>query len=709
MEQLSAYTLDIAPLVSTPLFIGLGVMLGIGICASLFFKKQRGVARALVLALCALALTNPSIVNENRERVNDVVAVIVDESASQTLGGRQAQTQAALEHMQAQLASLPHLEVRVKTLPPLSTQQGSEDVGTPLLGLLNKTLSDVPHSRIAGAILITDGIVHDVPSTPSVFPLKAPLHVLLTGKQDDKDRKITLLDAPRFGLVGKESTLRLRIDETHSLGKNAQTAQLTVRQDGAMKQRLQVRVGEMQSINITLDHAGTTIIEMDVEPLEGELTLLNNKLVVNMEGVREKLNVLLVSGEPHAGERTWRNLLKSDANVDLVHFTILRPPEKLDGTPIHELALIAFPTRELFQVKIKQFDLIILDRYADQRILPLPYYDNIARYVAEGGALLVAAGPEFAGSSSIATTPLAPALPASPSGQVFETPFKPQLTSQGERHPVTRDLKGAFPLEKPQWGEWQRLIGSQSVRGITVMSDASKRPLLVLSHEGKGRVGMLLSDHAWLWARGYQEGGPHVDLLRRMSHWLMKEPELEEEALRAFSRNGDVLIERQSMQEITQPARITFPDGSIRDVPLVTSRAGVFTARVPSPISGLVRIEHGSLTTAVGVGSLHNKELEDVISTQERLLPLVEKTKGSLHRLAREGTAQLNLPSIQRVSAQTPRDENIIQLVSQESSRLLGIRFEPLIMGLLGLLTLLFPMIIMWVWEGRGKKALKRS
>ena len=119
---------------------------------------------------------------------------------------------------------------------------------------------------------------------------------------------------------------------------------------------------------------------------------------MTIEGIREKLRVLLVSGEPHAGERTWRNLLKSDANVDLVHFTILRPPEKQDGTPINELSLIAFPTRELFQQKIKEFDLIIFDRYANQSVLPSTYFDNIVRYVREGGAVLVAAGPEFAGA-----------------------------------------------------------------------------------------------------------------------------------------------------------------------------------------------------------------------------------------------------------------------------------------------------------------------
>ena len=139
--------------------------------------------------------------------------------------------------------------------------------------------------------------------------------------------------------------------------------------------------------------------------------------MVSIDGVRDKLRVLLVSGEPHAGERTWRNLLKSDASVDLVHFTILRPPEKQDGTPINELSLIAFPTRELFQQKIKEFHLIIFDRYARQGVLPIIYFDNIARYVQEGGAVLVAAGPDYASPTSIWRTPLEQILPAEPSGR----------------------------------------------------------------------------------------------------------------------------------------------------------------------------------------------------------------------------------------------------------------------------------------------------
>ena len=179
-------------------------------------------------------------------------------------------------------------------------------------------------------------------------------------------------------------------------------------------------VGTPQRVDIPIPHGGANIVEIEASPLAGELTPVNNRAVVTIDGVRDKLRVLLVSGEPNAGERTWRNLLKSDASVDLVHFTILRPPEKQDGTPINELSLIAFPTRELFQQKIGEFQLIIFDRYARQGVLPMIYFDNITRYVRDGGAVLVAAGPDYASQTSIWRTPLDAILPAEPSGDVTE-------------------------------------------------------------------------------------------------------------------------------------------------------------------------------------------------------------------------------------------------------------------------------------------------
>ena len=293
-----------------------------------------------------------------------------------------------------------------------------------------------------------------------------------------------------------------------------------------------------------------------------------------IDGVRDKLRVLLVSGEPHAGERTWRNLLKSDASVDLVHFTILRPPEKQDGTPINELSLIAFPTRELFQQKINEFQLIIFDRYARQGVLPIIYFDNIARYVRQGGAVLVAAGPDYASQTSIWRTPLDVILPAEPSGRMTDTAFRAQLTDLGKRHPVTRGLEGADE-DPPHWSRWFRLVDTNASKGTAVMHGPDNKPLLVLSREGEGRVALLLSDHIWLWARGYEGGGPHIDLLRRLSHWLMKQPDLEEEALRLLVRGRDLTVQRQTMSDAVSDVTLTTPSGKTRTLTLSAAEPGV--------------------------------------------------------------------------------------------------------------------------------------
>ena len=308
---------------------------------------------------------------------------------------------------------------------------------------------------------------------------------------------------------------------------------------------------------------------------------MNNRAVVSIDGVRDKLRVLLVSGEPHAGERTWRNLLKSDASVDLVHFTILRPPEKQDGTPINELSLIAFPTRELFQQKIDEFQLIIFDRYARQGVLPIIYFDNIARYVRNGGAVLVAAGPDYASSTSLWRTPLEVILPAEPSGQVTETPFRAQLSNVGKRHPVTRDLEGSAS-DPPRWSRWFRVVDTKKAEGATVMQAADDKPLLVLSREGEGRIALLLSDHIWLWARGYEGGGPHLDLLRRLSHWLMKQPELEEEALRLSSHGRELSIERQSMADTIGEVTVTAPSGTTTTLTLQSAQPGLWRGSMPA-------------------------------------------------------------------------------------------------------------------------------
>jgi hypothetical protein len=452
-------------------------------------------------------------------------------------------------------------------------------------------------------------------------------------------------------------------------------------------------------VQIAIPHAGPNIVEIEASPLERELTTVNNRAVVSIDGVRDKLRVLLVSGEPHSGERTWRNLLKSDANVDLVHFTILRPPEKQDGTPINELSLIAFPTRELFQQKINEFQLIIFDRYARQGVLPIIYFDNIAKYVREGGAVLVAAGPDYASQTSIWRTPLDQILPAEPTGRMTETPFRATLSDAGRRHPVTRGLEGGND-DPPHWSRWFRLVDTKTANGTTVLQGPDAKPLLLLSREGEGRVALLLSDHIWLWARGYEGGGPHLDLLRRLSHWLMKQPDLEEEALRLIVRGRELTVQRQTMADAVDPVTLTAPSGASRMLTLSSSEPGVWKSAVQANELGLWRATDGKLTALVNVGPANPREFSEVTSTPDVIAPLANATGGDSRRVT--DASGINMPRIVAVrSSDTYKGEDWLGVKMRDASVVRGIGVLPMFAGLLGLLLLIGSLAATWAREGR--------
>src|SRR6202789_2817609 len=562
------YGTPFTPLVPT-LVLWLALAAIIVIAGLLLLGRSRGAAvRVAALALILLALANPSFTREDREPLSSVAAVVIDKSPSQNFGDRTRETEKAREALVDSLKKINGLEVRVVE----AGQADGETDGTKLFGALSSALSDVPVDRVAGAFMITDGRVHDIPANAAALGFQAPVHALITGRKDERDRRIAISAAPRFGIVGQVQTITYRLDDQ---GVSGERSKIVVRRDGEVINERTVLSGQTVNVDVDIKHSGPNIVEIEAFPLADELTPVNNRAVVAIDGVRDKLRVLLVSGEPHSGERTWRNLLKSDASVDLVHFTILRPPEKQDGTPINELSLIAFPTRELFQQKINDFQLIIFDRYARQGVLPMIYFDNINRYVRDGGAVLVAAGPDYASQTSIWRTPLNAILPAEPSGNVTEQAFRPSLTELGQRHPVTRGLEGSDSTP-PHWSEWFRIVDTRNANGTTVMQGPDQKPLLVLSHEGEGRVALLLSDHIWLWARGFEGGGPHLDLLRRLSHWLMKEPELDEEALRLTVSGHDLVVRRQTMADQVADVTLTSPSGTTQTLKLDAKEPGVW-------------------------------------------------------------------------------------------------------------------------------------
>jgi hypothetical protein len=648
----SAFTLATAPLLPWAAIALLGgacvLVLGLGI-----LRRAPGLPwRAIALAILLAALVNPSVVEEQRAPQRDIAIVVVDESPSQRLGDRQDATAAALATLKDRFSQQRDLDLRV--IRAGKPQPGAGDDGTRLFKALDHALSDVPRQRLAGVVMITDGQVHDVPAGDGIAAAEtigAPLHALLSGRPDEGDRRLVVSQAPSFGLVGKELRLTIRVEDLPESSpkkrdESPSRARVTWRKDGGAPHQVGVEVDRDVPLPVTIDHGGSNVVEIEVEPGPQELTLDNNRAVVVVNGVRDRLRVLLVSGEPHAGERVWRNILKSDPSVDLVHFTILRPPEKQDGTPIRELSLIAFPIRELFDVKLDEFDLIIFDRYSRRGVIPQAYLENVTRYVRNGGAFLEAAGPSFGTPLSLARTPLGSILPTEPTGNVYEEGFKARVTDQGRRHPVTEGLPGAgAPGGEPTWGRWVRQVEARVHHGVTVISGDHGGPLLVLDRVEKGRVAQLLSDQMWFWARGFEGGGPQAELLRRLAYWLMKEPDLEENDLRAMVEGDRLIVTRQSLEPDDRPVTVTMPDGSSRGLTLSPESGGRSTGNLAIDEMGLYRVTDGSRTALAAAGPLNPIEFADVRSTPEKLAPVVSATGGGVFWV---GTG--TMPEIRRVS-----------------------------------------------------------
>jgi hypothetical protein len=663
-------------------------------------RRRTAVWRALGFAALLIALANPRLVIENREKLRDTAVLVVDRTGSQTIAERTRQTDAARAEMQKRLAAVEGVDLRV-----VEVEDGGKDDGTRLFRALSSAIGDLPRERIAGVVAITDGVIHDVPADPTALGFGGPFHALITGHPGERDRRIELVEAPRFGLVNKDVTIKARVLDPGF----SDPVPVTVSVDGQRLSSSEAKPGEVLTIPVPVSHAGRIVVEIDAAPAKDELTLRNNKAVVTLEGVRERLRVLLVSGAPHAGERVWRNLLKSDPSVDLVHFTILRPPEKSDGTPINELALIAFPQKELFEEKLHDFDLVIFDRFTNNITLPQRYFGNIADYVRGGGALLISAGPEFIGRGGLWNTQLEPVLPAIPDGRIIETPYRAHVGIEGQRHPVTRNLPNWDSKDNP-WGEWLRAVGARVRDGHVVLDGPDQTALLDLARVGDGRVGLFLTDQLWLWPRNYEGGGPYIDLLRRLSHWLMKEPELDEEALRATADGREVLVERQTLGDSLTPVEITSPSGASSTLSLTKAEEGLWKGSFVANEEGLYRLKQGDQTALVSAGAADSKEFQDVISDTERLRPIAEATGGSVRRIATNASGDIHLPSVVSVTRSSPASGvDFIGLRGSDSYVVTGLSIWPLFLGFAGLF-LLGPMLALgWLFEARGFADRKRA
>ena len=614
------------------------------------FKASGNILRTILICIILICIANPIIVSENRENIPDTVAIILDLSPSQNIKNRKETAQKTYNLLKDKLKKIDNLDLRFKTI------NGKN--GTNIFEPLSEIVADIPSDRLAGAIVITDGQIQDSPKNIENYNFKAPINFLLSGEKNERDRRLIIESAPRFGIVGEEIEVKIMVEDISSKVPNALVS-ININND--IKKSKAITIGETVVLTLPLDRAGITSLNIEVEPGTEELTLQNNKAVIEINAIRERLKVMLVSGEPNMGLRSWRNLLNSDPSVDLVHFTILRPPNKQDLTPIGELSLIPFPTRELFQLNLKDFDLIIFDQYHLRGILPQYYLKNIVEYVVNGGALLDTAGPAYAGPYSLSQSPLQNILPTEPTGEVISEKFIPGITNEGLRHPVTANLKD--DNNQNDWGPWYRMVEGLTISGDVLLEGPENRPLLILNRIGQGRVAQILSDQSWVWSRSENNKGPQADLLRRLVHWLMKEPELEENELSAKVEKDTILITRNSLALNSKPVSLISPSNNKMEIYLDELGNGKQIGKVLSPEQGIWKLSSGKSSISIIVGNSNSSEYLDVRTTDLIIKPIVDKNMGSITWL----NSQNNFPNINHMpKSQMKTESKNIQLIKNK-------------------------------------------
>lgn len=678
--MIEAARISLDPLLSDFWLAGLGAILVAAFFVYIFRRGKAWLSRFVGLGILFAALLNPSYVEEEREPLPSVAALVLDRSDSMRFGDRTPLSEAAFEQIRDQIEANPAFELRV-------LEADTDNNGTRLVGALEGLLADVPRDRIAGSIFVTDGQIHDIPTDGSRLSALGPIHGVITGDASAGDRRLVLVDAPEFGIVGETAEFTIRIEDPDG-GRVAVTYTL----NGGRPTTLRIPAGEDTNISIPVERRGNNIAVFETPEGRSELTLSNNRTAGEFSGVRDGLRVLLVTGRPNSAGRVWRDLLKSDPSVDLVHFTILRPPYKQDITPLEEMALIAFPTQELFEEKLTSFDLIIFDQYERRGVITMAYLADVARYVDEGGALLIVAGEVFAGPGSLARTPLAGVLPALPTGDIRTGRTVPQLSDAGARHTITEGLNAE------NWGPWLRFVEARSDTGDVLLTSPEGLPLLAVDRVGEGRVGQLLSDQIWLWARGYEGGGPFSELMRRMVHWLMKEPELDERQLSLTAQGDTVRAELRTLADSTGPLFIETPDGAFLEPEWDQSGPGQFHAEIPVDQLGLYKARTGGLEAVALNGPANPLELSALSTTEDLLAPLARQSGGGMYSVEASG----DVPDIRGVSRRADASgENWLGLRERAAYAVRNSTSLPLLPGWLAMV--LITGLILYAWRREGR------
>ena len=407
--------------------------------------------RFFLLTLLLVLVIQPIIKIENRELEKDIITILIDKTASQKITNRIKDVDEVYNKLLSKIGKLEGIDIlkisvddqSIRTsfgsIKEINSEQSEEEKiirnvedlnSSKLISILKNHINKYPSKKISTIFMITDGQIHDLTVHSALEKIEIPIYYILAGDKKLNDIKLTLVSKPNFNYLDERTKIKFKVED---FLHNQDLVELTVQNSFMPEIKKKIKVGIVNDIEFDLPKIGQNFFKLSVEKKENEISILNNSEIIKIDGIRKKLRVLLISGNPYMGTRVWRNFLKSDPSVELIHMTVLRPPEKNDNTPFNELSLIPFPIKELFENKLSKFELIIFDNFKGRNVLSPLYLQNLKRFVNNGGALLEIAGPAYNSKYSLFRTEIGSILPGVPSGKVIRKEFKPKLTEIGKK------------------------------------------------------------------------------------------------------------------------------------------------------------------------------------------------------------------------------------------------------------------------------------
>lgn len=516
---MTPFQIEFIPILPISILLILGALY-FAIWAIIFWRDKRiNYYHICASLLLFLAVLNPQRIIKTQTILPINIGIITDYSQSMLASKRTNGTRNFENNLISKLKEYSNLNIITENIPSVS--QNSD-----FALAIDRVLKKSPEAQIGAVFIITDGLNQSAKNLKWQFPI----YQMLVGEENETDYYVKLISRPKPTKIGENANIEFIV--VNDKIKNGKIK--TIIHIGQEIMQIDAKLNEITKLEIKVQNRKIIPIAIEAISDEAEVSKANNAIITQIEPAQDSLRVLLVTGEPYEGARAWRNLLKSDPAIDLVHFTLLRGPTKIDTAYESELALIPFPTEELFINKLNEFDLVIFDRFENLIGLRPIYMENIKQYVKNGGAFLASLGPRDTLGQGIMNTSIKDILPIEGIPNPIDEEFTPQITQTGKIHPITSTLNG-------QWGKWDRFFKTKA-KGIVLLSN-NENPILVIDKYEKGRVAVILSDKSWFWQRGYDGGGPFRELIGRTAYWLMGDEKLADTVLKLSSKNNSIFLE----------------------------------------------------------------------------------------------------------------------------------------------------------------------